>query len=165
MVPRQVGGDGEKPGGKFFAGPETGAGTEDADESFLRKVVGVILVADHAAEKMEHRRRVAFHQIIERRVLAGGQSLHVRPVPGVGLPRRRLRRRSVVVMLMAGGSGHGLFGLFVEAEREALHLGQIPSALFRRHGPADFGEMLEHLRLALGAERGDFGQFLLARPD
>ena len=69
-------------------------------------------------------------------------------------------------MLMAGGSGHGLFGLFVEAEREALHFGEVTAALFRRHGLADCGEMLEHLRLALGAEFGDFSQFLLRdRPD
>ena len=84
MVSRQVSGDGEEPGGKFFAGPETGAGAENADKGFLRQIIGVVLVADHAAEKMEHRRRVAFHQIVERRVLAGGQSLHVRPVKGIG---------------------------------------------------------------------------------
>ena len=53
------------------------------------------------------------------------------------------------------------FGLFVQTEGEALHLGQITAALLRRHGLADLDEMLEHLRLALGAERAKFGQFLL----
>ena len=102
MIPRQIGGDGVKPGGKFFVGPETGAGAKDADESFLREVVGIILVADHAAEKMEHRRRVAFHQIIERRVLAGGQSLHVRPVAGIGLPAKPPAKAG-----HQGGDAHG----------------------------------------------------------
>ena len=87
MVPREVRGDGEEPGGKFFTRMESGAGAEDADESFLREVIGIIFVSDHAAEKMEHRRRVTFHQIVERRVLAGGQPLHVHAVEGVGLPR------------------------------------------------------------------------------
>jgi hypothetical protein len=93
MVPREVGGDGEEPGGKFFAGPEAGASPKDADEGFLRQVAGIILVADHAAEKMEDRCRVTLHQIVERRVATGDQLLHVRPVTGVGI---------------RGGDAHGL---------------------------------------------------------
>src|SRR5690242_21684311 len=66
-----------------------------------------------------------------------------------------------VVMLMARIARHGLFRLFVEAERETFHLGKITLSLFRRHGLADGDEMLQHLRLALCAQFGDFVQFCL----
>jgi hypothetical protein len=72
MVPRQVRGDGEQPGGKSLFRAKTFAGLENADERFLREIVRVIFIANHAAEKMKHRRRVAFHQVIERGIIASG---------------------------------------------------------------------------------------------
>ena len=92
MVPRQIGGDSVKPGGKFFVCPKTGFCAEDADESFLREIIGVVLIADHAAEKTEHRCCVAFHQVIERRVMAGDQSLHIVPVMGISVGDAHGRR-------------------------------------------------------------------------
>ncbi len=103
MVSSQIRGDGVKPGGKFFVRPKAGACAENADKSFLCQIVRVVFVAEHPAEKMKDRRRVAIHQIIERRVMAGGQPLHVRAVAGVCLPRRSLRRRRGVSWLHVRG--------------------------------------------------------------
>ena len=85
MVPRQVRGYGIEPGGKFFARPKTGAGTKNPDKSLLRQIIGVVLVGQHPAKKMEQRRRVPFHQIIQRRILTGDQAFHVGPVAGAGI--------------------------------------------------------------------------------
>ena len=63
---------------------------------------------------------------------------------------------SVGSMLMAGVVRHGLFHQLVGAEREPFHFGKVAPALFRRHRLADGGEMFQHLRLALRAQRGDF---------
>lgn len=52
---------------------------------------------------------------------------------------------------------HGLLDLFVETEREALHLDEITPALLRRHGLADFNKMPQHLRLTLRPERPELG--------
>src|SRR5450631_1447358 len=61
-----------------------------------------------------------------------------------------------VVMLMAGVARHGLLHQIVGAERQLLHFSKVASALFRQHRLADGDEMLEHLRLALRPQTGDF---------
>src|ERR1035438_1940275 len=68
-----------------------------------------------------------------------------------------------VGMLMAGvaRSRHAGFHLLVRAERELLHFNKVAPALFRRHRLADGDEVLEHLRLALRPQSGDFVQFCL----
>jgi len=68
---------------------------------------------------------------------------------------------SLVVMLMAGGGGHGLLDFLVETERETFHFGEVTAALFWRHDLADGHEVLEHLRLALAAKFAELNQFLL----
>ena len=63
--------------------------------------------------------------------------------------------------MRAGSVGrHGAFDLLVEAEREALHFGEVTPALLRGHDLADFAEVLEHRGLALGAKSGDFSEHL-----
>jgi hypothetical protein len=87
MVPRQIRGDGEQPVGKFLSGAKTLTGLENADESFLREIIRIVLVLHHAAEEMKNRRGVALHQIIERGIVTGLQLFHVRPVKVVGVSR------------------------------------------------------------------------------
>ncbi len=63
-------------------------------------------------------------------------------------------------MRVKDGGGHGPLGLFVCAQREPEHFGQVTSALIGGHGPTDFGEVLEHADLALGTEAGQFAHQL-----
>src|SRR5665213_4254208 len=84
MVPRQICRDGEQPGGKSLSHAEGAVRFENADKSFLCEIVGVVLVAGHAAEKMKERRGVTLHPAVERGIVAGLQPFHVGPVKGVG---------------------------------------------------------------------------------
>src|ERR1041385_1975798 len=69
---------------------------------------------------------------------------------------------SMMSVIMTSVVGHRLFSLFVSANGESFHFGQITPALLRRHRPADFEEMFQHLGLTLRAENGQFGQFLFS---
>src|SRR5438105_1769800 len=71
---------------------------------------------------------------------------------------------SMVSMNMAGmwGIAHRLFELLMGTQRQALHFLEITFALIRRHGPADFLKMPEHLRLALRAKSAQLDELLLS---
>jgi len=83
MVAREVRGNREQPGGKFFAGAVAFGRLEDPHKRLLRQIIRVLFVARHAAKKMKHRGGVAGHQIVQRRVVARLQLHHVRPVERV----------------------------------------------------------------------------------
>ena len=65
-VKAEVAGDGEEPGGEEPVGIDLGALLVDADEDFLRDVVGIGGVAEEAVAEVEDRALVAAHQFVER---------------------------------------------------------------------------------------------------
>src|ERR1035438_1314155 len=85
MVAGEVGSDRIKPGGELGGGPEAGAMPINAHKGFLGQVVGVVFVAQHAAEELENRLGVAGHQVVEGGLVPTGQPLRVRAVPGGGV--------------------------------------------------------------------------------
>src|ERR1035438_10883786 len=84
MVAGEVGGNRIKPGGELGAGPEARAMPINAHKGFLGQVVGVVFVAQHAAEELENRLGVAGHQVVEGGIVPAGQPLHFSAGPGGG---------------------------------------------------------------------------------
>src|ERR1044072_6904443 len=88
MISSEVRGNRVEPRCELLVRAKIVASAINANESFLRQIIRVVLVVDHSAEKMKQRRGVPLHQIVQRGIMACGQSFHVSPVTGITINAR-----------------------------------------------------------------------------
>src|SRR5439155_25377585 len=79
LIAGEVGRDGVQPGRKLAA-VVTLSMSIHPRKRFLSEVIRIFFVIQHSEEELIHRSCVAFHQSIQRRVMAAGQALHVCPI-------------------------------------------------------------------------------------